>query len=115
MKLDSCLIMIRGDNIEFKYGLKGQSSEIDKGYSYNILLDKGLSFNETLFVLAHELVHVKQLKCGDLRFNQDSIHFHDIVYPNNARNHNGDLHELSAARLGTLLYEKNRGVLILYD
>lgn len=115
LKIDSCLIMIKGGNLTLKYGLLGQSSEIDRNHSYYILVDNGLSFNETLLVLAHELVHVKQMKSGELRFTNDSIYFMHTAYRNSAKNHKHDPHELQAVSTSLQLYEKNRNILLLYN
>jgi hypothetical protein len=105
----NCLIFISENNRILSFGLDGHANEIDKGYSYSIMMREDLSLEETESIIAHELVHIKQMQSGILKFSRDSIYFEDKKYPNITEHHGTDRHELQAIRVGTMLMEKNGG------
>jgi hypothetical protein len=113
LKIGSCLIFISETNNVLDFGLVGCSKEIDKGISYSILIKKNTSFEESEMIIAHELVHIGQMKSGRLVFNKDTIIFDNKIYPNDVHVHANDAHEIQAISTGILLYEKYKDV--LYD
>lgn len=114
LDIDSCLIMISPSDDLFKFGIKGHSSEIDKGNSYHISISRYMSFEETEKAIAHELVHIKQMKSGILSFDRDSIKYRNKKYPNKREKHMHDEHEIEAVYTGERLYQKfNKELYIL--
>jgi hypothetical protein len=108
LKIGNCLIFIsESKNI---FGMKGCSRQIEKGKSYSILVRKNLSFDETRLIIAHELVHIKQMETGELVFDDKSIRYNDKVYPNKPGNHASDEHEIEAVNLGITLHQKYKDV-----
>jgi hypothetical protein len=108
LKIGNCLIFISESNRVL--GLKGCSRQIEKGKSYSILVRKNLSFDETRLIIAHELVHIRQMKSGELEFDDQSIRYNDRIYPNKPGNHGTDEHEIEAVNLGIALHEKYKDV-----
>jgi hypothetical protein len=113
LAIDSCLIMISQSNDLLKFGLKGHSGEIDKGHSYLISVGRFMSFQETEKAIAHELVHLKQMKSGLLTFDKDSIKYNGKKYPNIRENHSSNVHEIEAINTGAELYKKYHSVLFI--
>lgn len=113
LAIDSCLIMISESNDLLKFGLKGHSGEIDKGNSYLISVGRYLSFQETEKAIAHELVHLKQMKSGLLTFDKDSIRYRGKKYPNIRENHSSNEHEIEAINIGVELYRKYNNALFI--
>lgn len=102
-----CLIFMTESNKILSFGLDGHANEIDKGFSYSIMMREGLSLEDTEMIIAHELVHIKQMESGMLKFNRDSIYFNNKIYPNISNRHGTDRHELQAVTIGTYLMQKN--------
>lgn len=102
----NCLVFITGNNRILSFGLDGHANEIDKGYSYSIMMREDLSLEDTEMIIAHELVHIKQMQSGILTFSRDSIFFDKSRYPNITERHATDKHEIQAVRLGTYLMQK---------
>jgi len=115
LQLDSCLIFIDTTDNILAFGVDGHAREVDKGVSYAILIRKNLSFEHTEMIIAHELVHIKQMKSGMLKFDCDSIRFSNKSYPNIFQRHQTDDHELQAIYIGEMLHEKFKNILINYN
>lgn len=113
LDIGNCLIMISAGNDPGDFGLEGQTSEIENGKAYSVVLSSSLSFRETQRILAHELVHVMQLKTGILKFDKDSVFYSKKKYRNNPVRHSTHVHELEAIYQGNLLYRKHRNILML--
>lgn len=74
---------------------------------YTILIYKLLSFDETEFIIAHEIVHVKQLQSGKLKILGDNMFMYDDKrFKNKASNHYTDKQEKEARHIGYILYNK---------
>lgn len=74
---------------------------------YTILIYKLLSFDETEFILAHEMVHVWQLQSGRLKILGDNMFMYDDKrFKNKASNHYTDEQEKEARHIGYKLYNK---------
>jgi hypothetical protein len=113
LNIGNCLIFISESSRVL--GLKGCSRQIEKGKSYSILVRKNLSFDETRLIIAHELVHVRQMETGELVFDDKSIRYNDKIYPNKPGNHGSDEHEIEAVNMGIALHQKYKDIYYDFD
>jgi len=105
LNIDSCFVVIQPTRglIYDKYDAITKTF----GGCYTVLMSNYMNYDQTLITLAHELVHVKQMKSGILKIlSNGEVEFKGLKYKTNESTHYTDPQEVEARNLGMVLYEK---------
>jgi len=110
LNIDSCTIVLIPCNnlINGKYeGLMIRNSV----NIFSVMVYHYIDYNEACLIIAHELVHIKQMVSGSLHITRtNTIGFKGKTYKANTNDEILNPHEVEAHRIGVKLFSKNKRV-----
>lgn len=109
LKVDSANITILSIRPATIWGLRGLTKRVSD-HHYIIYVDYVAQFETTMKIVAHEMVHVRQLEAGELNSNNGDVWFEGAMYAEDTNSHYYSPHEVEARERGKELYDEFKTV-----